>query len=233
MLRLLRRVSRPTARWPLRGVEEFWRGGYHDPATPGETKHDNAITGDPWPAALLRLKSFEDLQKLWYVCLKEKNFLMAERESFRRAKMPWKHHGRMKKVKLSMKRILTVLSRREIHQQCIRAKEMLEKQQERETLEVRRFHLEERALNLRAKASRLAGTDSLMQHAYQATALKCREDLAKVELDLRPLRKDTMQLLAADWRYQRKYSDLPGIITWKRQWIRGLQERAKNPMRSY
>ena len=30
-----------------------------------------------------------------------------------------------------------VLSRREIHQQCIRAKEMLEKQQERESLEVR------------------------------------------------------------------------------------------------
>ena len=28
---------------PLRGVEEFWRGGYHDPATPAETKHDNAV----------------------------------------------------------------------------------------------------------------------------------------------------------------------------------------------
>ena len=57
-----------------------------------------------------------------------------------------------------------------------------------------------------------AGTDSLMQHAYQATALKCREDLAKVELDLRPLRKDTMQLLAADWRYQRKSALLAGFL---------------------
>ena len=38
-----------------------------------------------------------------------------------------------------------VITRREIHQQALRAKELLGKQEEREALETRRFHLEDRS----------------------------------------------------------------------------------------
>merc|ERR1712032_1248047 len=72
-----------------------------------------------------------------------KNFLLAEQHEARQKQIRWRHHGRLKKCKLSMKRILTVVTRREIHQQALRAKEILKKQEEREELETRRFHLEE------------------------------------------------------------------------------------------
>merc|ERR1711862_532287 len=106
---------------------EFWRGSLTDPACPGADKTQNAESGFAWPACLLRLKNFDDLHKLWYVCLKEKNYLMSERHAAKQLQAQWRKHGRLKKVKLTMKRILTVLSRREIHEQALRAKEILVK----------------------------------------------------------------------------------------------------------
>merc|ERR1719487_2216604 len=135
---LIRRACRSFGVLPRRAIEDFWKGGFMDPALTGDEKMRNAVSGDPWPAVLLRLKSFEDLHKLWYVLLKEKNLLMAERLDSRQAGVRWKNFGRLKKVKLSMKRILTVLSRREIHEQALRGKELLAKQQEREALEASR-----------------------------------------------------------------------------------------------
>lgn len=73
----------------------------------------------------------------------------------------------LSEVKLSMKRILTVLTRREIHQQVIRAKEMLLQQTRREVsaalrwlsvaqeLETQRFQLEEAMKVLSHKAFRV------------------------------------------------------------------------------
>ena len=99
-------------------MEEFWKYGDFDPTCSSQERRDHHVTGDPWPACLLRLKSFEDLHKLWYVCLKEKNFLLSERQAYRQTSgTRFRGAGRLKKVKLTMKRILTVLSRREIHQQ--------------------------------------------------------------------------------------------------------------------
>ncbi|CAE7275237.1 Mrpl47, partial [Symbiodinium sp. KB8] len=161
MASFLRCACAAARRLPRRSIEEFWQGGVRDPQLNALQKQANMVSGDPWPAVLLRLKSFEDMHKLWYVLLKEKNFLLAEQHEARQNRIRWKHHGRLKKVKLSMKRILTVLSRREIHQQAIRAKEMLVQQNRREELETQRFHLEESMKVLSHKIRRQEPRDSI------------------------------------------------------------------------
>mmetsp|Transcript_28258 Transcript_28258/g.65590 ORF Transcript_28258/g.65590 Transcript_28258/m.65590 type:complete len:234 (+) Transcript_28258:76-777(+) len=233
MLSWLRASACVARRLPRRGIEEFWAGGFRDPAIDASSKLANAQSGDAWPACLLRMKSFEDLRKLWFVLLKEKNFLLAEQLESRQQKIQWKRHGRLKKVKLSMKRILTVISRREIHQQALRAKEILAKQGEREELETKRFHLEESMKVLQHKIRRAEPHDSIATAAWKVTLQKYEATHAEISEQLVPLRKDTMQLLTPDWRYTRKYSDLPGSINWKRQWVRALQDRVWKPVRTY
>lgn len=62
--------------------------------------------GRAWKAQELRQKSFDDLHKLWYVLLKERNVLATQREEATRLKLPkqiWTNQGRLKKVsRLSM-----------------------------------------------------------------------------------------------------------------------------------
>lgn len=72
---------------------------------------DEVYAGRAWRAAELRLKSFDDLHKLWFVLLKERNQLLSEREA-RSVKRGWGGVGRMRKVKESMARIKTVLRER-------------------------------------------------------------------------------------------------------------------------
>mmetsp|Transcript_7222 Transcript_7222/g.15929 ORF Transcript_7222/g.15929 Transcript_7222/m.15929 type:complete len:240 (-) Transcript_7222:54-773(-) len=218
---------------PRRGVEEFWRGGIRDPAAPTHQVNNNGVSGDPWPAVLLRMKSFDDMHKLWFVLLKEKNFLLAEQKEARQRGARWANHGRLKKVKLSMKRILTVLSRREIHQQGLRAKDILAKQQQREELETQRFHLEESMKVLQHRIRQAGPRDSLASGAWKASLQKYEVDHANLLEELAPLRKDTMQMLTLDWRYSRRYSDLPGAWRWRKEWVRALQDRVWKPVRMH
>lgn len=83
-------------------------------STPGQ---DAPTYGRAWKAAELRLKSWDDLHRLWYVSLKERNLLetrmlwlgtadplkQGEREAYAR---------RRKEVKLTMNRLKQVLSER-------------------------------------------------------------------------------------------------------------------------
>ena len=61
----------------------------------------------------LRLKSFDDLHKLWYVLYKEKNLLNTEKNFARRKSLVFPDYTRWKKVKKGMAAIRTVLGERQ------------------------------------------------------------------------------------------------------------------------
>lgn len=60
------------------------------------------------------MKSFDDLHKLWYVLLKEKNALLTEFYDCESRNLQMPHPERLHKVKLSMKRLKGVLNERKI-----------------------------------------------------------------------------------------------------------------------
>ncbi|KAF9923534.1 54S ribosomal protein L4 mitochondrial [Linnemannia zychae] len=93
-----------------RGVEEFFEGGKSIPT-------EKSWTGRAWRASELRLKSFDDLHKLWYVLLKERNLLAAQKEEARRfhiSKQFFSNKGRQLKCQKSMARIKFVLNERRL-----------------------------------------------------------------------------------------------------------------------
>ena len=58
----------------------------------------STATGRAWEAADLRLKSWDDLHKLWYVLLKERNMLRSEKDRFRAQGKTMPNGNRMTKV---------------------------------------------------------------------------------------------------------------------------------------
>ncbi|XP_022053754.2 39S ribosomal protein L47, mitochondrial [Acanthochromis polyacanthus] len=89
-----------------RGLEEF----FDSPENWGET---TVKSGAPWTAKQLRTKSNEDLHKLWYVLLKEKNMLMTLEQEAKRQRVPMPSPERVRKVERSMIRLETVVKERE------------------------------------------------------------------------------------------------------------------------
>ncbi|XP_039614572.1 39S ribosomal protein L47, mitochondrial [Polypterus senegalus] len=88
-----------------RGLEEF----FDDPKNWGEQQ---VKSGAPWTAKQLRTKSNEDLHKLWYVLLKEKNMLLTLEQESKRQAVPMPSPERLKKVERSMKRLDSVVNER-------------------------------------------------------------------------------------------------------------------------
>ncbi|KAG9351225.1 hypothetical protein JZ751_025116 [Albula glossodonta] len=70
-------------------------------------------SGAPWTAKQLRTKSNEDLHKLWYVLLKEKNMLLTIEQEAKRQRLSMPSPERLKKVERSMIRLDTVVKERE------------------------------------------------------------------------------------------------------------------------
>uniref|UniRef100_A0A803SNM4 Large ribosomal subunit protein uL29m n=1 Tax=Anolis carolinensis TaxID=28377 RepID=A0A803SNM4_ANOCA len=70
-------------------------------------------TGDSWTVEQLRGKSSEDLHKLWYVLLKERNMLLTLEQEAKRQRLPMPSPERLDKVKDSMDRIDRVVQERE------------------------------------------------------------------------------------------------------------------------
>ncbi|KAF7838355.1 39S ribosomal protein L47, mitochondrial [Senna tora] len=72
------------------------------------------VYGRSWKASELRLKSWDDLQKLWFVLLKEKNMLMTQRQMLQSQNLRFPNPERIPKVRKSMCRIKHVLTERAI-----------------------------------------------------------------------------------------------------------------------
>ncbi|XP_044056009.1 39S ribosomal protein L47, mitochondrial [Siniperca chuatsi] len=89
-----------------RGLEEF----FDLPENWGEA---NVKSAAPWTAKQLRTKSNEDLHKLWYVLLKEKNMLRTLEQEARRQRVQMPSPERLRKVDRSMIRLETVVKERE------------------------------------------------------------------------------------------------------------------------
>ncbi|KAF9351204.1 39S ribosomal protein L47, mitochondrial [Mortierella sp. NVP85] len=93
-----------------RGVEEFFENGQSLPT-------EKSWTGRAWRASELRVKSFDDLHKLWYVLLKERNLLATQKEEALRNHVPkqyFSNKGRRAKCQKSMARIKFVLNERRL-----------------------------------------------------------------------------------------------------------------------
>ncbi|XP_044481204.1 39S ribosomal protein L47, mitochondrial-like [Mangifera indica] len=74
------------------------------------------VYGRSWKASELRLKSWDDLHKLWYVILKEKNMLMTQRQMLHAQNLRFPNPERLPKVRKSMCRIKHVLTERAIEE---------------------------------------------------------------------------------------------------------------------
>ncbi|XP_062852584.1 39S ribosomal protein L47, mitochondrial isoform X2 [Trichomycterus rosablanca] len=88
------------------GLEEF----FDLPENWGES---TVKSGAPWTAKQLRAKSNEDIHKLWYVLLKEKNMLLTVEQEAKRQSLSMSSPERMKKVDRSMRRLDIVVKERE------------------------------------------------------------------------------------------------------------------------
>ncbi|KAL6108012.1 mrpl47 [Pungitius sinensis] len=89
-----------------RGLDEFFD-------LPDNWGEPTVKSGAPWTAKQLRTKSNEDLHKLWYVLLKEKNLLLTLEQEAKRQRVPMPSPERMRKVQRSMIRLETVVNERE------------------------------------------------------------------------------------------------------------------------
>ncbi|XP_012697405.1 39S ribosomal protein L47, mitochondrial [Clupea harengus] len=89
-----------------KGLEDF----FDPPENWGET---TVKSGAPWTAKQLRAKSNEDLHKLWYVLLKEKNMLLTTEQESKRQRLQMPGPERLKKVERSMTRLDSAVQERE------------------------------------------------------------------------------------------------------------------------
>lgn len=93
---------------PRRGFEEFFpvqqalgEGAKRDSATkvPANVGGKTVAVGGDWKAWMLREKSTDDLHKLWFVLLKERNALLTERQQCRAKNIMMPNPSRRIKVR--------------------------------------------------------------------------------------------------------------------------------------
>lgn len=83
--------SVPRADWPQKAETDttghpLWRFFHNGESLEQPDKRTDS-SGRSWSAFELRRKSFEDLHKLWYVMVRERNVLLTQREEARRLRV--------------------------------------------------------------------------------------------------------------------------------------------------
>ncbi|KAJ3047900.1 39S ribosomal protein L47, mitochondrial [Rhizophlyctis rosea] len=102
--------SRPfSSSAPCLGLEEFFDNPKGWVWTEWELP-----TGRAWKSDELRIKSFDDLHKLWWVCLKEVNKLKSQQKEAGRYKVLFPHDQRLQQTRQTMSKIKLVLWERRI-----------------------------------------------------------------------------------------------------------------------
>ncbi|KAI5077182.1 hypothetical protein GOP47_0007006 [Adiantum capillus-veneris] len=124
LARVFRRpvVASSTASHKLRaGLQDFFELGR------GPEFDKPPVYGRAWRAKELRLKSWEDLHKLWYVLVKEKNMLLTQKQILTSHNMNFPNPERMPKVRVSMCRLKQVLTERAIKEPNLRKRSDMKK----------------------------------------------------------------------------------------------------------
>lgn len=124
LAKLFRRpvVASSTSSVKLRaGLEDFFEAG-RDP-----DPNKAPVYGRSWKASELRLKSWDDLHKLWYVLLKEKNMLLTQKQILNSHTLRFPNPERLPKVRKSMCRLKHVLTERALQEPNLRRRSDMKK----------------------------------------------------------------------------------------------------------
>ncbi|KAG5518528.1 hypothetical protein PMAC_002924 [Pneumocystis sp. 'macacae'] len=102
---------------PNHGLWDFFRDSEDFPSKKEvlSTPKNDMKHGRAWMASELRLKSFEDLHRLWYLCLKERNIIATQRHERQRLRIFTGIEEAVKRdrqVRLTMARLKFVLNER-------------------------------------------------------------------------------------------------------------------------
>ncbi|BGP27645.1 54S ribosomal protein L4 [Rhodotorula toruloides] len=116
----IHRPALPREQWPKREETDtsnhpLWRF-FHDQVALEVPDKAKDMSGRAWRTEELRIKSFEDLHKLWYILLRERNVLLTQKEEARRVSIDLRGfsmvHENLHKCRKSMARIKGVLAER-------------------------------------------------------------------------------------------------------------------------
>ena len=107
-----RRVARRVVTQPPRAPTPHSAHAPTAPPPPPPPPPPSPAAGRAWEASELRLKSRDDLHRLWFLCLKERNMLLSERLYYRQVGQAAPEADRLLKVKKTMARIKVVIGER-------------------------------------------------------------------------------------------------------------------------
>ncbi|KAI8055992.1 mitochondrial 39-S ribosomal protein L47 (MRP-L47)-domain-containing protein [Syncephalis plumigaleata] len=142
------------------GLWDFFEDGQALPKSP-------IYAGRAWRAAELRQKSFEDLHKLWFIILKERNVLASQHAEAKRyglTPQQFTTFGREVKCRKSMARILTVLRERHL------AYERAVKRHRREEFKTRREAIYKAMLAAKSERASLESAEKVPLATNDSTA---------------------------------------------------------------
>jgi large subunit ribosomal protein L47 len=141
------------------------------------------VSGRAWRAEELRLKSHDDLHKLWYVCLKEKNKLKSDFLMAKQLQQFFYGHSDLLKVRLTMSRLLTIVNERKKlrHEYRIHLEDQYIEKKKQEEKEVQKAEIEK----LKEQGLKAPMTEDEVKALLKEKREKKKENFNKILEDLK------------------------------------------------